>query len=235
MLTKTIPSYLYKQYDDDDTLQAFVDVFNSMAQEYVDWFNELGLPIYTGRGSLVDGTLLDWVATNLYGFPRPVLPFGDQESDGPLNSMALNAIVLDGSFSRDPANVFTTNDDVYRRCLTWMFFKGDGKEFTIRWLKRRVARFLTGKNGRAGETDQTYRISVTFGPDPKRVNINVLTTLLTVIDGPLNATPFDATTLNAGAFSAQTFKQYKLAPVFKAAMDAGVLEVPFTYDFVVTV
>ncbi len=52
---KTIPSFLYQQYADDENLQAFVASYNEMAQEYVDWYNQISLPVYT----LQSGGLLD--------------------------------------------------------------------------------------------------------------------------------------------------------------------------------
>ena len=47
------------------------------------------------------------------------------------------------SWSFDPA----VTDDVFKRILTWHFYKGDGKNFSVRWLKRRIWRFLQGANG----------------------------------------------------------------------------------------
>jgi len=55
---------------------------------------------------------------------------------------ALNEIVRIG-----PEDAVLTSDDVYRRILTWHFYKGDGNYLSIRWLKRRVWRFIYGKNG----------------------------------------------------------------------------------------
>jgi hypothetical protein len=162
MLTKIIPAYLYQEYNDDPDLQALIDAWNAMAQEYVDWFNQVGLPIYTGQNSLVFGPLLDWVAAGLYGFNRPVLPFGLTSTDGLFNSLLFNEIPFNQS-NVSSADSFVTNDDTFRRVITWHFFKGDGKQFTIRWLKRRIARFLFGANGINFNVDQTYDVSVTFG------------------------------------------------------------------------
>jgi len=38
-------------------------------------------------------------------------------------------------------------DDIFKRILTWNLYKGDGNRFSMRWLKRRIARFLFGVNG----------------------------------------------------------------------------------------
>jgi hypothetical protein len=134
-LPLVIPSYLYTWYQDDDDLQAFVATYNSMTQTYVNWFNQIGLPIYPGV--LIVGSLLDWVAEGIYGYTR-------------LAGMS---------------------DDILKRTLTWLFYKGDGKYFNVVWLKRRVMRFLEGINGTDQGTATTYQVSVSFGAGYK-VTIN---------------------------------------------------------------
>lgn len=160
MLTNIIKAYLYEQYADDADIQALVDAWNAIAQEYVGWFNTVMLPIYTGQ--VVAGDLLDWVAEGLYGFVRPVLPFGTSSNDGLYNALFFNELAFDDS-NISSSGSFVTNDDTYRRVITWHFFKGDGHQFTIPWLKRRVMRFLLGTNGISYNVDQTYDVSVTFG------------------------------------------------------------------------
>jgi len=46
--TSVIPSYPYKQYEDDDDIQSFFASYNNIAQEYINTINSLNLPIYTG-------------------------------------------------------------------------------------------------------------------------------------------------------------------------------------------
>lgn len=158
-LTQVIPSYLYQEYSDDDDLQGFVDAQNQMQQNYVDTFNTLNLPIYSSDP--VSGPLLDWVARGLYGMTRPFLTSGQPIRIGPINTYgfaigsiaelpptveqqlpAINQLVV-----LTPYNAAITSDDFYRRVLTWHLFKGDGKYFNMRWLKRRVWRFIYGVNG----------------------------------------------------------------------------------------
>ena len=67
--TKTIPSYLYWQYQNDPDIAAFVTVYNQDTQSIVDWFNSVNLPIYTQ----LSGNLLDWVGQGVYGYPRPII------------------------------------------------------------------------------------------------------------------------------------------------------------------
>lgn len=160
-LQKTIPAYLYQEYSDDEDLQAFIDAANTMLQQYVDWFNQIELPIYTSP--TISGTLLDWVGAGLYGYPRPSLPGVAAINIGPINTYGPNSEVPINSQTSSPATATLVSDDIYKRLLTWHFYKGDGKQFTIRWMKNRIMRFLTGVNGTAPLIDETYQIGLTFG------------------------------------------------------------------------
>lgn len=175
-LQNTIPAYLYQQYFDDGDLQAFVAAYNDTTQKYVNTFNQLNLPIYTG----LSGDLLDWVGEGLYGYPRPTfggvadLVIGPLNTYGPNDKVPLNSqSVISGS----PPPV--TTDDIYKRLLTWHFYKGDGKVFNISWLKRRVKRFLTGTGGTAPFITNTNEIDLVFTA-PRTVRITIANTQLGV-------------------------------------------------------
>jgi hypothetical protein len=217
-LLKIIPSYLYQQYSDDDDLQAFVSAYNGMAQDYVDWFNAVNLPIYSGPG--VSDLLLDWVGEGLYGIPRPTLPFGSSQTVvvGPFNTIAFNTFTFNGSIAGTRGvgegigqfqigigaigvgSFAPVSDDIYRRVLTWHTYKADGRQFSIPWLKRRVTRFLFEENGVGYNVDSTYDVNVTFD-----------------VDQCIIAIPASAS----------------MATVFQAAVDVGVLDLPFQYTFIV--
>lgn len=232
-LTKVVPSYLYQEYSDDEDLQAFVSAFNELAQQYVNWFALIQLSVYTGP--LIAGTLLDWVAEGLYGMYRPILPSGNSQNLGALNTITLNSLPLNEQKIIGPPNYFATSDDAFKRILTWHLWRGDGREFTIKWLKRRVMRFLTGTDGGPGQTDTTYPVSVTFGVD-FMVNINLQSTRRFSTGGSL---------IGVGLMNTFYLEEYDttaimipispLVPVFKAAVEAGVLELPFQFDFIVNV
>lgn len=187
-----IPSYLYVQYNDDNDLQAMVAAYNAYTQAYLDYLNNLNLPIYTTDP--VSGLLLDWVGTNLYGYPRPALPQYGRGPIGPLNTWTPNEIVLNGWIPGEGTSYNATTDDIYRRCLTWHFYKGDGKQMSIRWLKRRIERFLNGINGTDTDVAATYDVSVTF-PSPQHCTITLPTSSTSkifqaAIQGGLLETPF---------------------------------------------
>lgn len=154
-----IKSYPYVTYASDDAVTAFFEAYNIYAQAYLDYFNQLDLPIYT-KGP-VQGPLLDWVATSIYGISRPALPTAlGSPPQGPVNTFTVNSLTWNGYRPGVPDTFTATSDDVFRRIITWDFYKGDGKTFNPRWLKRRINRFLNGVNGTDVANDTTFDISV---------------------------------------------------------------------------
>lgn len=202
MLKKIIPSYVYQEYADDDNLQGFCTAYNTLAQEYCDWFNQINLPAYTG--ALITDSLLDWVALGLYGISRPALT----------------------------GNNLVT-DDEFKRIISWHFYKDDGKVFDVRWLKRRIMRFLEGINGTGQAVNQTYQISVRF-PGNGVVFINVLTGI-GVFDRKtlFNGSQFNTRKFNETILQIRHYADTTLAPILKAAIDAGICELPFQYTYIV--
>ena len=144
-LSKTIPQYLYVQYKDDDNLQAFVSSYNQLAQEYVDWFNNINLPVYTGQ--LINGELLDWVAQGLYDISRPIFNQTASRSYGPFNTYVIDGLAFNARKTVTTGTYQVVDDDIFKRVLTWNLYKGDGPYFSMKWVKNRVKRFLTGVNG----------------------------------------------------------------------------------------
>jgi hypothetical protein len=233
-LTQVIPSYLYQEYTDDDDLQAFVDAQNAQQQDYIDTFNALNLPIYTG--SIISGALLDWVGKGLYGISRPSLITGESAQVGPLNTMALNmpVVAIDG-FQQFSPSVVQANDDIYKRIITWHYQKGDGKYFSINWLKRRIMRFLIGVNGTSPPIDQTIQISINFGTD--FVGIRFISGLRTVTGGCI-PNLFAPGSLHSIDHINTNYVPYTPLPFieqFQEALLTGVLETPFQIKFSVSV
>lgn len=232
-LLAVIPAYLYQQYNDDEDLQAFVDALNALYQSYVTWFATVMLPVYTNP--MVNTDLLDWVAQGLYGMSRPALPSGRSQNIGAINTFALNTWVINEEEIIGPPDYYITTDDIFRRILTWHLWKGDGKIFDIRWLKRRVKRFLTGTDGTAGNTEQTYDVSVTFGVG-NQVNINLQSTRRFAIGGAvIGAGQFNTFMPNEFDTTAVSVPVSPYVTIFKAAVEAGVLELPFQFDWIVNI
>ena len=175
--TFTIPSYLYTQYNDDDNLQAFFNAENGMSQTYVDWFVNAGLPIYT----LLSGSMLDWIAQGLYGIVRPVLSSASIGGYGPINTLPVNSYPINNSAPGSGASYYTADDDTFQRIITWHFYKADGKEFTLSWLKRRVLRFLYGTNGTAPNVSDTSEISITISTYMVTIDLTAITGVSTAI------------------------------------------------------
>ena len=203
-LATIIPAYVYQEYNDDDNITAFFTAYNALAQGYLNWFNALNLPVWSSPA--ITGPLLDWVATGLYGIPRPTIALTQTLSTaGNYNTFNFNSLNFDGSSADSTTTLFVVTDDYYKRILTWTLYKGDGTAFNTLWLKRRVARFLAGVNG-TDYTDTTEQISVQF-TGTNTVNI-------TIVNGPIPLTA---------------------ATILQAAVLDGTLELPFQFSFTVLI
>lgn len=213
-LIQTIPSYLYQQYADDDDLQAFVGAYNAATQTYVDWFNQANLPIYTQ----LTGDLLDWVAEGLYGFTRTQLATPVPTPLGTLNTEVLNSVSPLGTLNSyvPPTETFyTLTDDVFQRMLTWDFYKGDGKRFCMRWLKRRIMRFLVGTNG---VDPQPSQANFTVGcENTQAISVSVSSHVLTVNINQILLSQIAQITPN-------------VLTLFQLAFEGGNLELPLQYS-----
>jgi hypothetical protein len=181
--------------------------------------------------------LLDWVGQGLYGLARPVLPSNANLFKGPWNTFLWGSRIAWGELLRiGPATYYATNDDIYRRVLTWHFWKGDGKYFDIRWLKRRVMRFLTGTNGTAGNTDTTYQVSIQFGVG-NQATIILYNGRRLVTGGSMynrflwgSRTPWGSLRTTHVQYAPLTY-----AMIFQAAVNAGILELPFQFQWSVEI
>lgn len=137
--TDIIQSYPYVQFADDENITAWFDAYNTYAQQYLDWFNNTPLAVYTR--SEISGALLDWVANGVYGCYRTPIAFGNSRSIGPLNTYTPNYIPFNQGKELSDVTSFTMTDDIFKRVITWNFYKGDGVQISVPWLKKRIARF----------------------------------------------------------------------------------------------
>lgn len=226
-LTKIIPSYVYVQYADDLNVQGFVSAYNNLAQQYLDYFNGLNLPIYT----LQSGAFLDWVGQGLYNQVRPALPQGVSFSDGPYNTYAYNEEAYNGSRTIGPSSFYVTTDDIYRRIITWNFYKGDGYVFSVRWLKRRIQRFLFGST----KVDQTYQISITFSLG-NSITIRINQFGRQVVGGAIyNCTGMNRVGFNRVKTIYTPPQPVPLAAIFKSALMSGALQFPFQFNVTINI
>jgi hypothetical protein len=227
---KTIHSYLYQEYTDDSDLRAFVKAYNDMQQDIVDTFNALNLPIYTKDP--VSGALLDWVARGLYGYPRPSLLYKFPGIIGPYNTGMYNTQVYNFWNYFFPTAPALVNDDIYRRCITWHYHKGDGKQFSVEWLKKRIMRFLIGTNGMSPNIDETYQVSISFGANCD-VTIRLVLVQREIVSPSAiyndNAFQYNTMTYNQINTAAMTYPELPDMTIFADAIRSGVLELPFQF------
>jgi len=144
-LQTVIESYLYNEYADDDDCQAFVNSYNDLSQQYLDWFNNTPMGVYTDPS--ISGSLLDYIANNLYGIFRPVISTLSQTITGELGTNILGTHTLGTLVITKSGTALVATDDIYKRTLTWYLYRGDGLQMSIEWLRRRIARFIYGVGG----------------------------------------------------------------------------------------
>ncbi|MCO2636780.1 hypothetical protein FA314_32380, partial [Pseudomonas aeruginosa] len=123
-------SYLFYQYQHDPNIRAFVDAYNAIAQDYLDWFNSIEFPIYVGN-TVIEGAGLDYLMNNLYGIQRPALPAAMIADKGPFNSTPYNTIEYNAYTKREVTETYVATDDIYKRIATWNLYKGDGYVFSV--------------------------------------------------------------------------------------------------------
>ncbi len=228
-ITQTIPSYSYVQYNDDPDIVAFFTAYNDESKQRLDDTNAYQLPVFLEQS----GSLLDWAATSIYGVARPNLTSGGPHQVGPLNSFELNSETLNAFSMVNNSKAFLADDDTYRRIIQWNTFKGDGFQFTMRWLKRRIQRFISGTLF----PDQTYQVSVRF-TGPNAVLISIATSIQRLIGGAFyNEHHFDGLIPLNGIETAPLVPPTStaFASAFQSAVVSGVLLLPFQYTFTVEI
>ena len=181
------------------------------------------------------GALLDWVAQGLYtNAARPTLASGRNTNLGPLNTFQLNQIALNSFKVIGPSDLSVTSDDIYKRIITWNYYKGDGKQFNIRWLKRRIMRFLLGTNGTDINPNTTYQVSVTFGVNSE-VSIRLINGFRNVVGGALlNRFQLNTKYLNELQTTFTNLVPLQNVAFLKEAIDSGALQLPFQFTYNVT-
>ncbi len=232
MLEEIIKSYLYTQYNDDDDIRAFVSAYNALAQDVYTWMLSANLPIFVGGYNA--GDQLKWIAEGIYGVKHPILVSSKQTTYGPYNSITFNQLPFNGRKRVVSSDQVVVSDDLFKRIMTWNFYKGDGYHFSIPWLKRRVMRFLTGVDGVDVVNDQRWSISVLFSSGGASITITKGYRRLT--DSSLfNTFAYNTRALNQKTSTLIESDNYQYASLFKQAFDSGLLHMPFYQPVSVTI
>ena len=161
-LQQVVPAYVYGEYADDPDIQAFFAGVNTEGQGYLNWFLQTPLSVYTLAA--INGPLLDWIGQGIYGIARPVISSITSKSYGPYNTEPFDFGPYGTRKVTSSGSVTIVNDDIYKRVLTWYLYLGDGRQMSVMWLRRRVARFIYGTNGADIPADDFHNISITRSP-----------------------------------------------------------------------
>jgi len=232
MLDDIIRSYLYTQYNDDENIQAFIDAYNTLAKDVFDWMKKANLPVFINGFNA--GDQLKWIASGIYGVKPPVLISSKRQVFGSYNTVMFNQLPYNGRKVKNDSNQVVVSDDLFKRIMTWNFYKADGFNFTIPWLKRRIMRFLTGVDGVDVANDQRWSVSVLFSGSGASISI---------IKGYRKLT--NSALYNSFGFNTRSYQQdtsvliqsteYEYAALFKQAFDSGLLHMPFYQPVSVTI
>lgn len=225
-LATVVPAYVYGQYSDDPDIQAFFSGLNQTAQGYVDWFNNTPLAVYTSPN--ISGPLLDWIGQGIYGIARPTISAFTSKISGAWGTEAYAAGAYGQRKIKSTGSVTVVNDDIYKRVLTWYLYLGDGRQMSIMWLRRRVARFMFGTNGTDIPADDFQQISISRPPSGFGAPYGTLV---------YGAQPYAtrAAKKNLTRHSIQIgVPNGQVGQIFQALLNQGDLVVPFQVKFNVT-
>lgn len=226
-LQASLPAYPYLQYSDDDDISAFFTAYTQLAQSYLDWFNANPLSVYTNPS--ISGELLDWTGEGIYGMARPVISTQSTTTSGSLTTEPLTYLALTEYFVQTSGTSVVATDDLYKRSLTWNLFSGDGKQMSVIWLRRRIARFLYGANGQDFDVGYLSNISITQG--------------YLALSGPLTTEPLTyepltayvpSTTYARGVLDV-TLPDVAASKSLIALLEQGILALPFQISLLISI
>ncbi|MDF7675085.1 hypothetical protein PT277_05140 [Acetobacteraceae bacterium ESL0709] len=160
----------YNQFTDDEDIAAFFTAFYKIARQTISWMAEHPFAFYVGPQ--LTGGFLNYCTYCLYGQFRYKISYVQvQHYTGSINEEEINIKSIDEETITKTYLGTSISDDLHKRITTWNFYKGDGLNFTIPWLKRRVMRFLTGDNGHTGKFNNCVPVSV--GVNAHEVTITI--------------------------------------------------------------
>lgn len=162
VLTNIFPMYPYRQYAEDDNIQAVFSSVNSMAQAYLAWFVNTPLAVYVSPN--INGPLLDWIANGIYGISRPSYLSETSQNIAGISMHPIGVNAIDTAWIKISGTLQQGTDDLYKRSLTWFLYRNDGAVPNLLWLRRRIARFLYGANGADIAVDDVQLISLVSQP-----------------------------------------------------------------------
>lgn len=233
ILAPPFAAYPYGQYSDDDNIQALFMAYNNYVQsQYIDYFNQYNLAVYTETN--IVGALLDWIGQGIYGLIRPYVSSGQVSVIGTYDTGAYDYFYYNELQKTGVITTLQVTDDIYKRCMTWNLYKGDGYTFSIKWLKKRVIRWLIGQNGAPLPIDSTYNVSVTVSNLVFTITIKHQSQL-TNNALPGNFLPNQVTPDASSQSSSSGSFTLSLALVFQVLMNSGMLVLPAQYSYVVVV
>lgn len=226
LVDKILPAYPFIQYRDDENIVAFFDAYNELAQEYLTVFNKLNLGFWPSE--IINAEFLDWIALGIYGvkreriieidYPPPQkieedpIQADEFKTAGVYDSIEYNVIAYNEFKEKATLTTEYMSDDFFRRILLWNFFKDDRFQFSIPWLKNRIARFFKAKRSDPFNTEDCYNLSY------YSVQVNKGTFTITI---------------DKQAYTDSEGEHEDLFKFFKLCAETRIINIPFQYTYIV--
>jgi hypothetical protein len=138
-------------FEKSKDVRALFDTCNAELDSIIQSLSRLNLGLYLDK----EGAWLDWIAKGVFGFSRPSIAITELlSSQGGFNNFGFDKRGYGYSVNANTTAFVTLTDDQFKKYLQWHLWRGDGYQFSIPWLKARVARF-------AGVAISAVSISVT--------------------------------------------------------------------------
>jgi len=150
--------YAYTPHNINRNFKAFIDALNSTITAIIDTIKTINACYLLDK----TGDALDFYAAGVYGIYRPTIALGAiGEHGGGFGQRSFLTRFLSYDSGSGLAPTKTLNDDEFKRLIVWYLYSDDTKQFSIAWLKSRIARFL--------------------GVERKEININLLNSTIRIV------------------------------------------------------
>lgn len=147
----------------------------------------------------------------------------DFKSAGVYNTIEYNAIAYNQFKEKATTKTQYMSDDFFRRILLWNFYKDDGFQFSIPWLKKRIFRFFRCVMGNGLDYVNRYDfidpLRKGFSPDLRDYKISVDKGVFTIMINPL------AYDMGSNSEHPEWFE------FFKICIEQRLVNLPFQYQF----
>jgi hypothetical protein len=130
--------YVGNGFEKSPDVNAIVDASNAELNTCIENLRNLSVAQYNDKCC----DWLDWFALGVYGFQRPIIAIDDTvRADGGWGSFGWGTHGWGYGILGNNPSFESVPDDIFIKTLQWHLYRGDGFQFCISWLRRRIQRF----------------------------------------------------------------------------------------------